>query len=614
MTRAYRLVSIVLMLVSTLALLHRTGQTDEPRAKARLETRLPSNTIASVSVANFKEAWAEFLQTDLGKTGFGGHFDALRKELVEADQASMLHLKPWWGFDWNELKEIDTEASLLVVRNGKEVGAAWWFEGDPKADSLERLRASVSDYFEKEKKLASVKGKFGEADWAAHVTKEGDDPAKVAIGPVLVTTKAGVCIASDWKTAEGLAKSFEEGKAIAAATPAVDTALESIYPEQEPTLKGRLRGFVRPGNIAALIRPSPGAKGLDYWQAFWKQICNDIECLGLRIELSPGSDEEIRAVGAVAFKPPPADKATLPVLKATSHPDVPKFVPHDVGSVMKFGVHPDRMAKRLGAAVNAALDEPNVFESALDGLKFDKGGPKVDIRADMIGQLEDSLLHFMDGKHPPDRKASAIRRAALFPVADEAKVATVATKLWSGAPDVVPLVVHGCPAFVSKKPLVEGTEFRAASVWKKEKTFAIGNNKDFFIHLFDIPPATPLIESEDFQHIDRWWKKVAVKETCVYAYFSPEHLFGRAYQEVVDAKILKDAKDKELPEHPATPYLRLLLLGESELQKALKTKSLPASDEILSNWPALGWTLANSAKGMQFDLVWLGASRKAPAK
>lgn len=609
MTQAHCFSCIALALASTLALPHRTGQAEE----RRLENRLPSSTIVCVSVGSFKEAWAEFRRTDLGKTGFGDHFDAFRKELVEADKASMLHLRPWWGFDWDDLKDIDSEAALVVVRNNQDLGAAWWFQGDPMADHLKKLRSTIDDYFEKEKKLVSTTGKFGEADWAAHVTREGDDPVKAAVGPIWVTTDQGVYVASDWKTAEVLANSYAESKANPPIPPAIATALESIYSEGEPGPKARLRLLVRPPNIALAIRRPSGRKRLDFWSAFWKRVCSEAESIGLTIDLAPGRDEEIRAAGAIVFKPAHPGKVSEPILMPTTPPEVPEFVPPDIGSAMKFGINPTRLVKGLAAVVEKESGEGDVLNHILDGLRDDPAGPKVDLRKGMIDQLGDSMLHFMDGKHPPDRKASAIRRASLFPIADEVKFATAADTLWSG---VALAAVHGYKTFVCPidQELLSRTEFRAASIWTKEKTFAIGNNKDFFAHLFNGMPVTPLTETADFKYIDNWWKKVESEETCVYAYFSPEHLLGNAYQEVVDAKVVNDAKGRPLPEHPATPYLRFLLLGEMELQNATKPMSLPEADVIMSNWPALGWTLANSEKGMRFELVWLGANRKPASK
>jgi hypothetical protein len=607
------------------------------QATEPLESKLPANTIFSVSGDNLKEAWAELNRTQLGKTWFGPQFDPLRKALFDAEKPSMLHLRPWWGFDWDELKEVDSEAAFVLIPNGDELGAVWWFGRDPAAKHVEKLRTSMVDYFEKKKKLVAATGKFGDATWLTYVAKKGDDPKTKAIGAVWVVGKTGIYSAGNFSTAESLSKSLVDAKVAIGTAPGMATALEAMYADAGAASKSRVRILARPLEIAAVLQKTLNKKEdearaeanaklkaegkapkkapkkkMDFFTALKTNGGDSIQAIGLRFDLTPDDGEEVHASGIVVLKRPLKGAATILDLKPTSHPEIPEFIPDDVGSAMKIGFNFKTLIEAFRHVLDAATEEDSLLDQVLDGLRDDPNGPKLDIRKDVFPEVGDSLLNFTDGKNEPDRRASAIRRASLIQIKNADPVVKAADRLWGNDPNVTKATFNGnktytCPVQFS---MFNKTDMRAASVWKAEKLFALGNNSKFYSHAFGPVGPNSLTKDPDFQRIDAWWTKVETKETCVFTYLDPEHILGNAYQAVLDAKELKDDKGRPLPEHPGTPLIRFLLLGGFEVKEALAPKSLPTVDKFMAPWKVAGFTLANTEQGLQLDMVWLGNKKK----
>lgn len=602
----------------------------------RVESKLPANTIFSVSGDNLKEAWSELNKTQLGITWFGKQFDPLRKALVDADMPSMLHLRPWWGFDWDELKTVDSEAAFVLIPDDAEMGAVWWFGRDPKAKHVEMLRASTADYFEKKKGLFPVTGKFDAAEWITYVKAKTDDPKKKAIGPVWVTGASGVYAAGNWTTANSLAKALAGKEAALATTPGMKTAIDTLY-SQGTVPKSRIRILAKPLDIAAQLQktvrkkqreaadaaaaqaraegkePKKYKEKSNFFEALKKQGGDSIQAIGLRFDMTPGEAEEVRATGVVVIQRPLTGGAQILDLKPTSHPQIPEFIPDDVGSVLKVGFKVKTLIDAFRAIVKEAgpNGQGDLFDDVLNSLRDDPSGPRLDVRKQVFDELEDSLINFTDGKHEPDRRAGAIRRATLIPVKDPVVVAGAATRLWSKEPSVTTSTFRGTKAYScpTSKILFRETDLRAASVWVESKTLALGNNDQFFFHVFNPNTTKPLVKKPDFIQIDDWWKRVETPRTVAFAYLHPEHLLGNSYGEVLAAKIMKDDKGRDLPEHPMTPLIRFLLLGDFEIKNALKPASLPPAEVFLGNWRPAGFTLAHTEVGLQLDMVWLGKEK-----
>lgn len=624
----------VLRLVIPIIALVAGGISASQGAEPPLELRLPANTIFSVSGDNMKQAWTELNRTQLGISWFGPHFDPLRKALAKAEMPSMLHLRPWFGFDWDELKDVDSEAAFVLIPNGDELGAVWWFGRDPKAKHVEKLRASMADYWEKKKKLVPVTGKFGDAEWLSYVAKKGDDPKTKAIGAVWVVGKTGVYAAGNFSTADSLAKSLVDEKIALAAAPGMKTALEAMYAGD--AAPARIRILARPLEIAGVLQktlnkkedearaeaeakakaegkaPKKGKKKSDFVGALKKQGGESIQAIGLRFDVTPDQEEEVHAAGIVVLKRPLKGGAKILDLKPTTHPEIPEYIPNDMGYAVKSGLAFKMLIDAFGAILEEALGEGDVLNQVLDGLRDDQNGPRLDLRKTVFSEIGDNLLMFADGKNPPDRRTSAIRRASLIPVKDPVPVSKAAERLWGTDDNVTKKKVDGNTVYTvgAALSMFSRTDLRAASVWMEEKLLALGNDSKFYFHAFGPVPANPLAKDPEFKRIDAWWAKVETPETCAYAYFDPEHLLGNAYQAVLDAKELKDDKGRPLPEHPATPLIRFLLLGDFEVKKALEPSTLPTADKFMSHWKVTGFTLANTKDGLQLDMVWLGNPKK----
>ena len=98
---------------------------------ASLEELLPANVDFAIVSDHFAASGKAWQATELGRLLTGDAFAPLRQTVEARNIPTLLHLRPWFGFDWQDLSVWEDPAALMVFPvSAKETGTAWVFLGE----------------------------------------------------------------------------------------------------------------------------------------------------------------------------------------------------------------------------------------------------------------------------------------------------------------------------------------------------------------------------------------------------------------------------------------------------------------------------------------------------
>ena len=387
----------------------------------------PADACLAVFSGDVAATCGAFQKTRIGKQLCGPEFRPLVAALANLELAGPLHLRPAFGFDWNDLAKVHDAGGLVIfpLKDGSS-GAAWIFTpAEPRREPAECLTAAGRYFEQKDFRSTSMQRKD------VNLTLLQPPAARKSESPRVLFTAA---------TFYGVANSQAAAEAVLAT--AANRSLagqaglkESLPPAESQAATADVSLFVKPFELLELMTRAaheenktpakPTAKGgktktanrpprEDEPAAAKRLGFTAIESLAGRVSFGADAPCEWSATATIRAAGP--YRGALRVLELRPGPlaELPSWINADVMTAGRWRWDFPLAMKGFGSLYDQANepgpDGEGLFEDLLDGLRDDPEGVQVDLRRNLFEQLTGEVLRISDGGRPATTEDAASQR------------------------------------------------------------------------------------------------------------------------------------------------------------------------------------------------------------
>jgi hypothetical protein len=378
-------------------------------------------------------AWAG---TSLGKLLQGPDMKPFRAALDADNVASLIRLRPWFGWDWSELADVPGQVTFGIfpsVIPGAVTASAPIKAGGKAAPTVTMQAEFVCLIAKgKDEKPAVACRTAGEA----YFKKLGATTSTRQVGKVACTSysfkpKVGTAYTTVFFTTDqyiGAATSFRGAELVLAKLNAPAAAAAPATPA-----KGLASFAIEPLSLSKLLSKPPAKGKKNMVKFFERQGGADIKLIQGTLELPTQGPLEL-VIDAEWSGKFPISKG-LGILNYLAGPPVKldDLFGKQAHTVRHWRWDFTAAMKSLGNLFDE-WSEPGpsgegVFDDLLDGLRDDPEGPKVDLRKDLFAQLGPSFTELLsDGA--PAKVPPVQHKLVIVDCIDETKVRTTLEKFW----------------------------------------------------------------------------------------------------------------------------------------------------------------------------------------
>ncbi len=393
------------------------------------ETVLPDTTKAWLSIPDFDKLASAFERTPLGRLLDDPDMQDFRNDLENQVEGKDVKVDERLGIPLEDLQGLPSgEVALALIQppTGKGVSAALIdVTGNLQAagQTLQKIDASLT---KNGAKRVMHPSKFAKAPLTVY-TIPPKGKRKLPVTAIYVIEANVLCVFDDLPTAEDILSRL--------ATPKKDN-LASV-----PGYKSVFDRCMKPGPFSAHLRwwAEPVAAGeaaqsmtaqrakRDYVKIAKKEGYDAIKGIGGMVNLATKPYGVMHRTSIIA---PPPYQRSMQMLKfpnAAAFTPEP-WVPSNVDTYITFQWDLLNAFDNFGTLFDEIVGEgePNVWNDVIESMKTDPNGPKLDLRNELIANLDQRCSVLIDTQHPITVHSQ--RRLFAAKTKDEAKVAAAVDK------------------------------------------------------------------------------------------------------------------------------------------------------------------------------------------
>jgi hypothetical protein len=612
-----------LVIVAMFALLAMNVDAPASEPSRLLEEKLPANTLAFAAVDDVAATCAAWQATQSGKLLAGELFVPIRKAAEIQGVATLLHLRPLFGFDWQDLSSYTGPAAVVVVPIGAgKVGVACVFPTSKQP--TDRLFAAGRAYFRDrgfEESTETLRGaKVSVFSPAAK--------SQSASRPIYLIAESVAVAASDRDVAVAIWDQFS-GKAKLSLA-AVKEFSDFAAPQSSATAAPVRRWWGRPLDTCAAIQSGPPANPRSDWLGIARrQGFNAIRAVRGEFAFPTSGPTDFDLRGQVLVTQPLTKAAKLLDLFATPPLAIPSWLDDNIASVSLSGCNVPEAVAAFGHIFDE-LNEPGptgqgVFQDMLAGLREDPEGPKVDLLRDLFPHLGPAMLQASDcveskvkGKNRENRRTMLVlqcrnhdavaKTLTQFYNADEAirRQKTEQGTLWTIG-EGRSLLFEGSEGEASGKSTFDqeissNTVVEIRAILLTDKTVVLATDPEMVTSRLSSRSGAGLNRSAMFEAVEKWWT-------------IDEKRADRDLGFVRSSIWLKPSYDAVIARSPtgdwAAAALRLLFTGSQKHSANFPVEKLPAFVKISPSLPTVGSVREKNAGGWEIRMSTMrGASAR----
>jgi hypothetical protein len=602
-------ISIWRVVVAMLALLAMSGDVTANKTSSGFEGKLPANTLFAAAVDDVAATCAAWQATQSGKLLSGELFVPIRQAAEKQGIATLLHLRPCFGFDWHELASYAGPAAVVVVPIGDgRIGVACVFPASKQ--SSDKLFAVGRAYFR---------------DRGFEEATETLDSAKVSVfvpaakspagnRPTYLVAEAVAIAASDRKAAVAIWEQFN-GK--------VKTSLQSVKEfrdlaagQSSTTTGAKVRWWGRPLDIWAAVQSGPPANPRSDWLGIARRQGFDaIRAVGGELSFPTSGPTDLDLYGRVLVAQPLTKAAKLLDFSAAPPMAIPSWLDESVASVSLWGCNVHEAVTAFGHVFDE-MNEPGptgqgIFQDMLAGLRDDPEGPKVDLVRDLFPHLGPAMLQAGDCHESKVKgKAKDSRRTMLIlECRNHDAVAKTLTRFY-GADDAIrrQTIEQGTLWMIGegRSLLFEGSEgaesgkasadqeassnavVEIRAILLTDKTVVLATDPEMLTTRLSARSGSGLGKNAAFEVVSKWWPIDEKRGDRDLGFVQSSIWLKPSY----DAVLTRDATGDW-----AAAALRLLFTGSQKVSAEFPVESLPTFAKIAPSLPAVGSVREKNADG-----------------
>lgn len=360
-----------------------------------LAGRLPGESCFALLTDNFLEFGKSFRKTNLGRLATGDEFGPLVAELEKRDRATLLHLRPWFGFDWAQIEEVAGPGAVVIFPHTKgQFGAACLLDASDSPQARTECLASGERYFLAKKfRKSSVRGAGYELTVYEPASAKSGDFARVHF-------VSGSLF--------GAATSRAAAEALLATKEAASLARQAnfqqlVISESSDAVAGSTQLFVRPVELWSLSlgdRSKRKVSSRDSFVMARRQGIEALEAAGGVVRFPTEKTCDLEFSVRVKVHRPLKRAIGLVDFKAGAAPSLPQWCAAATSSVLSWRWDFPSAMNAFGSLFDEynepGPDGEGLFDDLLSGLRDDPEGPRVDLKRDLFSRLGPQVMSVAD--------------------------------------------------------------------------------------------------------------------------------------------------------------------------------------------------------------------------
>ncbi|MEX0937840.1 MAG: hypothetical protein WDZ59_08255 [Pirellulales bacterium] len=579
----------------------------------------PADTYLAIASGDVAATCQEFQGTSIGQMLAGADFVPLIDELRRRESAGPLHLRPAFGFDWDELQQLHAAGGLFIFpMPGDKQGAAWIFGGTPSTEASNPW-ASAGQYFQSkgfsrssERRGAATLTVFRPPQDSSYdeVPAQflGDGFYGLANSPTAAAAVLDVRRKSSLATTAAWQQTVSEGNANAPGD-------------------GDVAFVIRPMELWQLLRRAeeerqasgaePSARELDVDEPSRDPLASSrrlgfggVTSLAGRASFPAEAELDWGIHLRVTVEQPLPNALRLLQFESGPMPPLPEWIGADVTSMSFWRWDFPTAMKGYGNLFDEA-NEPGpdglgLFEDMLDGLRDDPEGVQVDLRRDVFAQLGPTILNITDRKGVrTERQPNGDRTLYVVEVRDIEKLSQALSDFYRGDNRVTSTqqgayrvwdVPEGASLFV------EGESDSVVSV----RVLALGENRMLFGTDVDLL-QTALTGRSDGDRLNddatwsRLWHSLRARHGDIAAMWALARL-GQVLEPSYIGATSQQASDDEQPPTLTGTLWRIVLFGTADEEAEVPLAAAPNYARVRTSLPRAGMVIKPTDGGWTVDV------------
>jgi len=573
-----------------------------------LETKLPANTPFVVAADDLAATCAAWQTTQLGQLLCGEMFVPIRQAAAKRGVATLLYLRPCFGFDWGDLSAYTGPAAMAVVPVGDgKVGVAWVFSTSKQpADKLFAAgRAYFRDrgYEETAETLGSAKLAVFNLPARDHLL---DRPTYLVSESVAVAASNRDVAVAIWEQFNGQAKtslgSLKDFTDLAAGQPKGATG---------PSL----RWWLRPLELWAALRSGTKPVPRSDWLAIARrQGGQSIRAIGGQITFPTSGPTDLDLRGRILVSQPLTKAAKLLDFSAAPPPAIPEWLGADTASVSLWGCNVPEAVTAFGHLFDE-INEPGpkgegVFQEMMAALRDDPEGPQVDLLRDLFPHLGPGVLQATDcRKHNVKGKTKTCRTLYVLQCRDHDTVAKTLKRFYVGDKDVHEQAIGKDTLWTiaeGRSLLFEGSDQSVAEVRAilvSDKTVVFATEPEMLTGRLSDRSDSGLTQSAAYKAVSKWWQTNEDRGARDTGFVQLAFWLEPSYDSV---------RARTSSDDWAAAMLRLLFTGSHEPSADFPVEELPTFAKISPLLPPMGSLREKDAGGWDISMSTLRGLLRKP--
>lgn len=376
-----------------------------------LADHVPAKTAIFFAIPNLKETYTKYQATGIGRWIQSAEMKPFRDSMRQSGALSLANIAGILGFEENLLTSFTTPACILAVP-GKHGAANIFLIQTPKDDPAIATCLAAAEKYHTANKGKKTPTKIDGADFATlYVTpRTAPDPAEEHL---YFYTHGFFGIGGEAAAVQTLIKNWPTAPANAlSADPAYQSTQAAVARTND------LTWFVRPLEALELLEgPEPTPVQPVKGQPVPKKKKNRPTSLILKQEgftkmmgmsgsmLLNSKDMDVDYLTAIQAELPYVRGMRILEWKPGPKLELPSWVPAGVAELMWTNTDPRTQADAYGNWFDqlAADGDIGTYADIIKGLEEDPKGPKVKLKEDLWGTLEQSTLQVVDVKGKPHK-------------------------------------------------------------------------------------------------------------------------------------------------------------------------------------------------------------------
>lgn len=556
--------------------------------KAKSGLSVPPEAFFCLQIGDLQAAWQKWQKTTYHDWSHSPAMKPFKDELLAKNVPSMMNPQAFLGFEDEKLALFREPAVYFVVPAANEEVETGFVIQTTDEGSIGDCLTSAAKHFVGRKwagKETKVPGTTRCLVYSGPKDKDGNIPQRVYF-----TTATSFGIASHLDVVTKYASGQKSSLTDSAEYQTTIADAEKFASEAAADANW----FLRPMAWVYHVKPKPAdppptfdksgkpkavRKRDDFSVVSKRQGFDALKAMAGVVTIDGLNSEPEQAFSVLAPAPYTKGMMLLEWLPG-KQPEIPAWLPANLASLSIVHVDPDRGFTGYGHWFDEFNRSPGLFADILNSMMRDPNGPKVDLRKDLVQNLNPTVVLLVDYAGKPTKENPQGKRSVNYHTTDKGQaVLESLNKFYKGDPNVKRDQINGWTMWTAKPGMslmLEGSDDRLPKVECmaiKENDLLMSSAGNWVQEIIQGGAAAGGLPADaTFKSAATQWTAWETDRTSMRSLSNSQLSLARSYEGLRSG-------DAALDKTQETKMLRTMLAGDPEGTRGINYKLLPTFDQ-----------------------------------